>query len=49
MDDVRNAQTDDAAEEDEPKLTEPVYVYTGPQIIADSKTRLAKWLERRGW
>lgn len=36
-------------EEDEPRLARPVYVYTGPKIIADSKIRLAKWLERRGW
>jgi len=50
MDDVRDSQGDDAAvDEGESKLTEPMYVYTGPKIIADSKMRLAKWLERRGW
>lgn len=51
MEDVLNDETDDdtTVGGDEPKLTKPVYVYTGPQIIADSKMRLAEWLERRGW
>ena len=38
-----------ATDEDEPQFARGVYVYTGPQIIADSKMRLAEWLERRGW
>lgn len=36
-------------DEDEPQFVRAVYVCTGPQIIADSKMRLAEWLERRGW
>lgn len=47
MGDVQNDDT--TVDGDDPKLTRPVYVYTGPKIIADSKIRLAEWLERRGW
>lgn len=45
MMDVDDDATDD---EDEPKFARGVYVYTGPKIIADSKIRLAEWLDRRG-
>lgn len=37
-----------ASSEDDQRLVRGVYVYTGPKIIADSKMRLAEWLERRG-
>lgn len=40
---------DSTDDEEKPQLVRGVYVYTGPKIIADSKIRLARWLERRGW
>ena len=41
----RSSTTDEGKE----KFARGVYIYTGPQTIADSKMRLAEWLERRGW
>lgn len=46
---MMEADDDSTDNEDEPKLVRAVYIYTGPKIIADSKMRLAEWLERRGW
>lgn len=42
--------SDDSTDDDnEQGFASDGCVYTGPRIIADSKMRLAKWLERRGW
>lgn len=51
MTDIINDEASDDTSDDgtDKKLVRPVYVYTGPQTIADSKMRLADWLERRGW
>ena len=44
-----NGPSESSATDGDENAVEPMYVYTGPQIIADSKMRLAEWLERRGW
>jgi hypothetical protein len=44
-----NDPSEHSSTEGEENAVEPMYVYTGPKIIADSKIRLAEWLERRGW
>ena len=49
MSEIKEDERSENHTTNEENTVEPMYVYTGPKIIADSKMRLAEWLERRGW
>ncbi|AFK20656.1 hypothetical protein E6P09_02900 [Haloferax mediterranei ATCC 33500] len=34
-------------DEERERITQPVYVYTGPRWLADAKVRFGRWLESR--